>query len=63
VTCERIVDENLIVDGQPNNSPTGLHFALTMVNNCHANTNSPANNARPKIFTSNQLLLFGTNTS
>ena len=62
-TCERIVDENQIVDGYPSNSPSGLQFALTIVNNGHTNTKSPSNNASSKIFTSNQLLSYGTDTT
>ena len=44
-TCERIVDENLIVDGPPNNQRSGLHYAFHMVNKDRANAKSPSNNA------------------
>ena len=44
-TCERIVDENLIVDGRTSNQRSGLHYAFTMANKGRANAKSPSNNA------------------
>ena len=44
-TCERIVDENLIVDGPQSNSRSGLHYAFTMVNKGRGPVKSPINNA------------------